>query len=120
MCIRDRYFVASCAPLGTQNPITPKGPEQTVYAAHGDYAAGLSIALKYKALPTCGPNVSALCKSPAKLKELQDADDKAFAALSTAQQVVRGGPGPQANAAASEAQKAIAEFRKQTATVKVN
>jgi hypothetical protein len=107
------FIVAACA-------TTPKGAEQTVYAAHGSYAAGLSIAIQYKNLPTCGPGVSALCKDPKKLKEMQDADDKAFAALSTAQQVVRAGPGPKADAAATAAQKAIEEFRKQTATVKVN
>lgn len=105
--------------LGSACTTTPKGPEQTVYAAHGNYAAGLAIALQYKALPTCGPTVPPLCKDPKTLKELQDSDDKAFEALTTAQRVVRAGPGPKADAAATNAQKAIAEFRTKTSSVKV-
>jgi hypothetical protein len=118
-----RLILAATAALalsfGAACTTTPKGPEQTVYAAHGNYAAGLSIALQYKALPTCGPTVPPLCKDPKTLKEMQDADDKAFEALTTAQRVVRAGPGPQADQAATNAQKAIAEFRKQTSAVKV-
>lgn len=97
----------------------PKGPEQTVYAAHGSYAAGLTIALQYKSLPTCGDTTSDLCKDPEKLKQLQEADDEAYRALATAQSIVRMGPSPEATGAASAAERAVAEFRKQTATVKV-
>jgi hypothetical protein len=100
---------------------TPKGPEQTVYAAHGSYAAGLSLLVQYKNLPSCLPDPAApvICKSDGKLRELQVADDQAFEALMIAQIVVREGTGPQAEAAATAASQAIAEFRKVTSTVRV-
>lgn len=106
------FVVAACV-------TTPKGPEQVVYAAHGNYAAGLTVALQYKNLPTCAPTAPPICKDPKKLKELQDADDEAYKALSTAQAIVRVGPGPQADVAATAAQKAVARFKAVTSTVKV-
>lgn len=103
-------FLTACAGM-----VTPTKPSQIVYAAHGDYAAALPVAIQYKRLPTCGPAVSKLCKDPAVLKKLQAADDEAFKTLSAAQAAVRLGDGTGGSAEATAAQKAIAEFKKQTA-----
>lgn len=78
-----------CASLAT----APQSPAQAVYAAHGDYIAALSIAVAYKSLPPCRASdagvVAFLCASPLVVAGLQRADDAAFAALSTAQALVR-------------------------------
>lgn len=97
----------------------PKDPAQAVYLAHGNYAAGVVVLLQYKALPACSPVVPQPCKDAAKMKELLEADDRAFDALSKAQAIVRGDSGPLANKAAQDAERAIAAFRAKTATVKV-
>lgn len=96
-----------------------KRPDQIVYAAHGVYAAELRAALEYKALPTCQPEALPVarpkfCKDPDVLKKLQEADNEAFKALSTAQAAVRQGDGTQGAAEATAAQKAVENFRKQT------
>lgn len=68
----------------------PQTPAQAVYQVESDYAAALTIAVKYKALPVCNdaaPQV--LCSKPSIVATLQRADDAAYAALSEAQTLVR-------------------------------
>lgn len=69
---------------------TPQNPAQAVYAAHGTYTVALTAAVKYKALPACTASAAPpLCAKPEVVRQLQTADDVAYAALSTAQKVVR-------------------------------
>jgi hypothetical protein len=100
---------------------TPKSPEQVVYQASGDYAAALVVAVQYKKLPPCGGTTTTpLCRDAATLKRIQDADGKAADLLSNAQSAVRlesVAPETEKEAAATRAQRAIADFRKLTDTL---
>lgn len=70
--------------------VTPQTPAQAVYATQGAYASALTIAVAYKQLPDCArPTAPKLCSDRAVVTKLQDADDKAYAALQTAQTLVR-------------------------------
>lgn len=69
---------------------TPQNPAQAVYAAHGTYTVALTAAVKYKQLPACTqPAAPLLCAKPEVVRQLQQADDVAYTALSTAQRIVR-------------------------------
>lgn len=76
----------------------PQNPAQAVYAAHGTYTVALTAAVKYKQLPPCAqPAAPVLCAKPEVVRQLQQADDVAYAALSAAQKMVRNhneGAGP--------------------------
>jgi hypothetical protein len=83
MALAIGAFAAGCA-------TTPQNAAQAVYAAHGTYATALTVAINYKRLPPCNkPPAPALCSKPEVVKQLQQADDVAFTALSTAQRIVR-------------------------------
>jgi len=103
--------------VGCAASVTPKTPAQIVYAAHGDYAAALPIAIQYRRLPTCGPAAPKLCKDQDTLKKVQEADNEAFKALSAAQAAVRLGDGTGGASEATEARRAIDAFKKQTAVL---
>ncbi len=77
------FALAACA-------ITPQTPAQAVYQIEADYAAALTVAVKYKQLPACGqPASPLLCANPPVIATLQKADDVAYAALSEAQTLIR-------------------------------
>ena len=76
-------FTGGCA-------TTPQNPAQAVYAAHGTYTVALTAAVKYKQLPACDkPTSPLLCSKPEVVAQLQKADDVAFTALQTAQNIIR-------------------------------
>ena len=70
--------------------VAPQTPAQAVYATQGAYASALTIAVAYKQLPDCArPPTPKLCSDRATVVKLQEADDKAYAALQAAQTLVR-------------------------------
>lgn len=89
-------------------------PAQKVYQAQSNYNAGLAVAVAYKNLPECGPNVSPVCSKPEVVKTLQDADSVAYPALESAQKAVRTGTLDVAKAAAIAAETAVAALTKIT------
>ena len=91
-------LLVGCA-TATTNP-------QRVYQAQNNYNAALTVAVAYKALPTCP--VVPICKTERVVKQLQDADDVAAPALETAQKAVRSGNMDTAQAAIQAANIAIA------------
>ena len=110
--------VIALAAVGCVGRAVPETPAQIVYAAHGEYAAALPIAIQYKRLPTCGPDApKVLCKDPLTFKKLLEADDEAFAKLSKAQAAVRAGDGTGGAVEATAARRAVDAFKKQTATL---
>jgi len=69
---------------------TAEKPGQAVYLIQSRYNQGLTLAVAYKALPTCeAPGAPALCSQPAIVTKLQQADDVAAPALMAAQATVR-------------------------------
>ncbi len=68
----------------------PQTPAQTVYAATGAYTVALTAAVEYKSLPSCDlPDAPKLCARREIVMQLQQADDRAYAALTSAQVAVR-------------------------------
>lgn len=80
--------------------------QQMVYQAQNNYNAALVVAVAYKSLPTCP--AAPICKTEKVVKEIQDADEVAFKALETAQNVVRAGDVDAAQAAIHATNIAIA------------
>ncbi|HUZ65189.1 MAG TPA: hypothetical protein VMU82_15895 [Acetobacteraceae bacterium] len=98
----------------TAPPPAPRDAAQAVYEAEAAYAAALSVAVQYRALPACGTDAPAVCANPAVLAQLRQADATAWAALRTAQTLVQaGGDHPTSLAAA---QTAVAAFATLIAT----
>jgi hypothetical protein len=62
-------------------------PAQSLYAAESAYEAGLTIAVAYRQLPTCGGS-AVLCHDPAVVAKLVTMDDAAKSALAGAQVAV--------------------------------
>ena len=82
--------IALVALVGCVSNTVGKTAAQAVYAAHGAYAAALSVAVQYRRLPACGaPLATALCSDAGIVAQVQRADDVAFAALSEAQSLAR-------------------------------
>lgn len=100
-------FIAVLALVALQACATqPQTPAQAVYAATATYDAALSVALTYARLPRCGPGVVPVCSQPEVVAKLQVADIAAFAAVQSAQKIVRD---PKTNE--STAQAAVATAR---------
>lgn len=70
---------------------TGSTPAQNVYGVQSQYNAALVVAVAYKSLPECAPNVSPICKKASVVKDLQDADSVAYPSLEAAQKAVRAG-----------------------------
>jgi hypothetical protein len=106
--------LAACA-----GGLSPTTPQQTIYTVTSDYTAAATVVLAYKALPVC-PAATALCKDPAIVQKLRDADTIAYNALVAAENTART-PGAGANAATAlvAANQAIAAFTAITATLSV-
>jgi len=98
----------------TAPPPAPRDAAQAVYEAEAAYAAALSVAVQYRALPACGTDAPAVCANPAVLAQLRQADATAWAALRTAQARVQAGGNPATALAA--AQTAVAAFATLAAT----
>ena len=67
-------------------------PAQVVYGLQGDYNAALAIASAYESQPRCleGQDLTeAVCSDPDAVEAIRSADNKAYAALVGAQEVVR-------------------------------
>ena len=94
---------------------TASTPAQRVFQIQNNYNAGLAVAVAYKALPTCGPGITPVCKKDEVVKELQDADNIAAPALDTAQKAVRTGTLDVAQTAVIAAQAAVAALTAITA-----
>lgn len=99
----------------------PQTPAQSVYQVQGSYAAALQIAVTYKQLPNCAqPAHPVLCSDAKVVGQLQRADDVAYAALTSAQNIVRTpGAGANVQTAIVAAQQAAAAFASITATLQV-
>lgn len=107
-------FVASCA-------TAPTDPASAVFAATSTYAGALSVAVAYRQLPPCAQPVRpVLCSDAQVVKDLQRADDAAFAALTAAQRIART-PGAGANipTALNAANQALAALTAITANLQV-
>jgi len=99
----------------------PQSPAQAVYAAHGNYAAALTVAVAYRRLPPCAPSGPPLCSDKRIVADLQKADNVAFDALSAAQRVARApGAGANVQTAINAANQAIGAFSSITASLQVN
>lgn len=98
--------------------VLPQTPAQSVYVLESGYVASLNVALQYKHLPPCpGPK---LCSDPAVVRDLQEADNYAYTAITDAQQAVRHGLNRETVAKLSaDAAAALAKFQAKTATLKV-
>lgn len=105
-------LAASVAGCATGPGTKGFSPAQSVYALEGAYASALHGAVAYRNLPVC-PSVQ-VCHSPTVVARLIAADDKAHAALVTAETVVRAhGAQAQITAALTSAQQLIATFAAQ-------
>ena len=104
--------LASCASVPQ-----PKTPAQTVYAMQGEYAAALTVLVKYRQLPPC-PATPA-CSDPAVVRHIQDFDTQAYTALMDAEDAVRQGLSPDVvTKLLGDAAAALQHF--ETATSEVN
>jgi hypothetical protein len=98
----------------------PKTPAQTVFLIESDYAAALTIAVQYKALPDCAIAQSVICSKLDVVAKIQKADDVAYPLLQAAQKVVRvEGAGANAQTAVMAAQQAVAALTSITQTLQV-
>lgn len=99
----------------------PQSPAQAVYAATSSYEIALSVAVSYKKLPACAAGGPLLCSKPEIVAQLQKADAAAFAALSSAQNIVRSPAFGQdaAQSAVVAAQEAVKALTTITTTLKV-
>lgn len=112
-------LVACCAMLAACATIAPKTPAQTVFAIEGDYAAAVTVAVQYKALPACG-GVSALCADPATVTRIKAADDTVWASIQAAEAAVRvGADASTVLQLAVTAQKALTSLQSIVSTLKV-
>lgn len=68
---------------------TPQTPQQGVYQAKSDFAAGLIVATQYKALPLCEDKGPVICKKESVVKTVLMVAEGAKIALDNAEQVVR-------------------------------
>lgn len=95
-------------------------PQQQVFQLKATYEAALTVAVSYKRLPSCDkPGAPKLCSDVAKVKELAQTDDVAFASISAAEKAVRDpkfDPGVQ-NSALSSAKQALALLTALTAVL---
>ncbi len=114
---RITLFIAVIALLA--GCATAETPQQRVFQIQSNYNTGLAVAVAYKNLPECGPNVSPVCKKEAVVKDLQDADEVAYPALEAAQKAVRTGTLDVANAAVIAANAAVAALTKLTQSLVV-
>lgn len=103
-CILTFSLLTGCA------GVSPKDPAQTVYATQTAYAAALTLAVRYKALPICFPGAPVLCSNAVTLQELQKADDVAYIALQAAQTAVRNSTGTDVQKAIATANTAVQAF----------
>lgn len=84
-------LLAACAVLAACATVAPKTPAQTVFAIEGDYAAAVTLAVQYKALPACGGGAPVLCSDRATVARIQKADDVTWDAIVAAETAVRTG-----------------------------
>lgn len=113
--IRKALFavMALCLMIGACTTMDGKQltPQQQMFSLKSSYEAALAVAVSYKKLPSCTlPAAPKVCSDVAKVKELQQADDVAFASISAAEKAVRDpkfDPGVQ-NSALSTAKQALA------------
>lgn len=76
-------LVSACA-------TTPDSAPSKVFAAHQAYEVALTAAVTYKKLPPCeAPAAPKVCSDKSVVATLQKADNVAFEALKSAQNVVR-------------------------------
>lgn len=81
------FALAACSTFGIP---APQSPAQTVYAAKGDFAAALTIANQYAALPRCGtPSAPPLCSESNIVQNVNKAAHAADASLDAAEATVR-------------------------------
>lgn len=74
-------------------------PAQKVYALQSDYNGLLAAVVKYESQPRCSVVVVRSCSKPAVVATIRKADNVAYAALRTAQNIVRA-PSPDEGALA--------------------
>lgn len=77
------FGLSACASKEAQTPA------QRVYAAQADYNALLKIAVAYESQPRCKLQITVSCSDVKVVSLLRKADNDAWAALKTAQDVVR-------------------------------
>jgi len=88
-------------------------PAQKAFALSSEYAAALTVAEGYEALPRCTAGVETPCSDPDTVERIRKADKLAYAAVSAAQNFVRDHPGDKAGivGALAAANLALSEFR---------
>jgi len=106
--------LASCATTQVQ----PKTPAQALYVVTGDYAAALTIAVRYRELPTCVEGGPVLCSKPEIVGKLVTLDARAWGAIDAAQGAVRSLlPANTQEAYVENARRDVADFSQLTRTI---
>ena len=84
-----KSVILSIVLVGCASSPTGQSPQSVVFATRAAYEAALIVAVEYKKLPVCTVPAPAICSDPGIVTQLQQADNVANIAITSATSAVR-------------------------------